>query len=178
MLSSAVHALMPPAKGPFLPLPERTEAPPPPPAPPVPVPASSSGGGDALPQPPDLRSLVQHEAENCLPADARQPLLVLRVSMLLQDAVEAACMCARAHIDAPVLAKHLLGAEQFQNFCVPPEAGEAAANKAARVTEFAKAVASTVGEVRPCRAHLPPRAPPPARARRPAAARGDARPAE
>ena len=40
---------------------------------------------------------------------ADQPLLMLRVAMLLQDAVEAACMCEKAGIDAPLLAKHLLG---------------------------------------------------------------------
>ena len=112
--------------------------------------ASYPSGSD-FPLPPDLHALVAKEAEAFLPAEARQPLLLLRVSMLLQDAVEAACMCARAHIDAPLLAKHLLGAEQHQHFLAAQAeaAGDAsAAERAERVAEFAQAVASTVGEVR------------------------------
>ena len=117
---------------------------------PAPLPA---GTPDSLPTPPDLLAHVTRAAESSLPSEARQPLLLLRVSMLLQDAVEAACMCARAHIDAPLLAKHLLGAEQHQQFVAAQEESaspEVEAERTERVNEFAKAVASTVGEVR-CR---------------------------
>ena len=129
---------------------------------PEPVPAVTPAPLQSdLPKPPSLLAQVEAEAKRRLPATARTPLIVLRVSMLLQDAVEAACMCARAHIDAPLLAKHLLGNEQHQQFlakavdAAAPDAGEASSAEA--IDEFVKAVASTVGKVS-ARAALSPAA--------------------
>jgi hypothetical protein len=120
------------------------------PAPPVHSPPEQFvSEASLLPTPPDLLEHVTREAECRMPAEHRTPLLLLRVSMLLQDAVEAACMCAKAHIDASLLAKHLLGNEQHQDF-ISAQAALTASNSAApaAVGEFASAVASTVGEVR------------------------------
>ena len=107
-----------------------------------------------LPPPPDLLEYVVKEADRRLPAHAHTSLAVLRVSMLLQDAVEAACMCARAHIDAPLLAKHLLGSEQHLQFMALAQAAsddDQTSEAAEAVAEFASAVSSTVGEVCPPR---------------------------
>ena len=107
-----------------------------------------------LPKPPSLLPQVEAEARRRLQSAHRTPLIVLRVSMLLQDAVEAACMCARAHIDAPLLAKHLLGNEQHQQFLAKAASsgndasGSSGASSAEAIADFAEAVASTVGEVR------------------------------
>ena len=98
----------------------------------------------SLPTPPDLLAHVTRQAESSLPAESRPPLLLLRVSMLLQDAVEAACMCTRALIDAPLLAKHLLGAEQHQQFL--QSQNDPSSERAERINDYAKAVSGVVGE--------------------------------
>lgn len=120
-------------------------------APPTTIPGPPVSQPDILPHPPDLSEHVRQQAERRLPVEARTPLLLLRVSMLLQDAVEAACMCARAHIDAPLLAKHLLGSEQHQAFVAATAASSASGDgdrAEAEVAEFAEAVTPHVGEVR------------------------------
>ena len=110
----------------------------------------------------DVPSMAEHvarEAESRLPGSLRTPLLLLRTSMLLQDAIEAACMCARAHIDAPLLAKHLLGSEQYQQFLSEANAATGDSAGSASIEAYAAAVRETVGEVRPCclRCPCPPR---------------------
>lgn len=113
-----------------------------------------------------LPSLLEHVTREAarLPEELRQPLLLHRVSMLLQDAVEAACMCARAHIDAALLGKHLLGSDHYQRF-LSTSSGSAAAGSSSDdagaaapaasepgggegTDAFAAAVRSTVGEVK------------------------------
>ena len=80
------------------PLPPSYQAPAVPPPPAAAATSVAYPSGTEFPPPPDLLPLVAREAELCLPAEVRQPLLLLRASTLLQDAVEAACMCVRARI--------------------------------------------------------------------------------
>ena len=97
---------------------------------------------------PCLLEHVTKQAAEQLPAGQRTPLLLVRLSTLLQDAVEAACMCARAHIDAPQLAKHLLSAEQYQAFQAASKDDGAERPARTHATAYAAAVVSVVGEVR------------------------------
>ena len=98
---------------------------------------------------PSLLEHVSREAHRRLDEGQRTPLLLLRMAMLLQDAVEAACMCARAHIDAPQLAKHLLSNEQYQTFRAAAMDGTGADREVeAGAEEYAKAVRDVVGMVR------------------------------
>ena len=99
--------------------------------------------------PPSLLQHVTRQCEERLPAAQRTPLLLVRLSLLLQDAVEAACMCTRAHIDAPHLSKHLLSSETYQAFQAALK-DESGADKPSGVhaQAYAAAVLSVVGEVR------------------------------
>ena len=83
-------------------LPMEAQPAPPPPAP-DPIP---KGDAEVLPQPPCFMELVKQAAEKALPSKACTPMLLQRTNMLLQDVVEAACMCMRAHVDSPLLLKH------------------------------------------------------------------------
>ena len=65
----------------------------------------------------------------------------------MQDTVEAACMCVRAHIDPPLLAKHLVGAEHCQALAEGSAAGTAGSGVNASSSEWAAAVTDIVGEV-------------------------------
>ena len=85
------------------------------PPPPAPEPISNSNA-EALPLPPCFLELVKQQAERTLPSKACTPMLLQRANMLLQDAVDAACMCMRAHVDSPTLLKHILGAEHYNVF--------------------------------------------------------------
>ena len=79
------------------------------------------------------------------------PLLPLRLAMLLQDATEAACMCSRAHIDAPQLAKHILSSEAFQAFLTASKDENGVDRPLDTNGEaYAAAVLGVVGEVRSC----------------------------
>ena len=93
-------------------LPMEAQPAPPPPAP-EPIPNSNA---EALPLPPCFLELVKQQAERTLPSKACTPMLLQRANMLLQDAVDAACMCMRAHVDSPTLLKHVLGAEHYNIF--------------------------------------------------------------
>ena len=93
-------------------LPMEAQPAPPPPAP-EPIPNSNA---EALPLPPCFLELVKQQAERALPSKACTPMLLQRANMLLQDAVDAASMCMRAHVDSPTLLKHLLGAEHYNVF--------------------------------------------------------------
>lgn len=98
---------------------------------------------------PSFLEHVSREAHRRLDAGQRTPLLLLRMVMLLQDAVEAACMCARAHIDAPQLAKHLLSNEQYQTFrAAAMDDTGADPDAEAGAEEYASAVKDVVGVVR------------------------------
>ena len=88
---------------------------------------------------PSLLHHVAEEAEKRLPKSLQTPLLLLRLSMLLQDTVDAARTCARACIEPPLLAKHLLGSDH-QHLA----GGESSVDEDA----YAKTVLSTVGQVR------------------------------
>ena len=85
------------------------------PPPPAPEPISNSNA-EALPLPPCFLKLVKQQAERALPGKACTPMLLQRANMLLQDAVDAASMCMRAHVDSPTLLKHVLGAEHYNMF--------------------------------------------------------------
>ena len=85
---------------------------PPPPAP-EPIPQRNA---EALPLPPCFLELVKQQAERRLPSKACTPMLLQRANMLLQDAVDAASICMRAHVDSPTLLKHVLGAEHYNMF--------------------------------------------------------------
>lgn len=96
---------------------------------------------------PNLLEPVTRQAES-LPWCAPQPLLLVRLAMLLQDAVEAACMCARAHIDAPQLAKHLLSSETYQAFqAASKDDSGGDLQLDVHAAAFAAAVVGVVGEV-------------------------------
>ena len=136
--------------------------PPPPPAEPI------KECDDPLPTPPSMIEHVKRVAEERWSGGAltasKIPLTLLRTSMLLQDTIEAACMCVRAHVDPPLLGKHLLGAEQYQTFL--KQSGQDFA--AGDIGRWTGAVMDYVGDVRarrrrwPCARALPP---PPLRAR-------------
>ena len=70
------------------------EAQPAPPPPPIPEPIPT-GQAEALPSPPCFMELVKQQAERSLPSKACTPMLLQRANMLMQDVVEAACMCMR-----------------------------------------------------------------------------------
>jgi hypothetical protein len=116
--------------------------------PPLPSPTGTSASEWEV-HPPSLLQQVTRQCEERLPAAQRTPLLLVRLSLLLQDAVEAACMCARAHIDAPQLGKHLLSSETYQAFQAALK-DESGADKPSGVhaQAYAAAVLSVVGEVR------------------------------
>ena len=98
----------------FLPhLPMMEASPSPPPPAPEPIPQRNA---EALPLPPCFLELVKQQAERRLPSKACTPMLLQRANMLLQDAVDAASMCMRAHVDSPTLLKHVLGAEHYNMF--------------------------------------------------------------
>ena len=96
---------------PHLPMMEASPSPPPPAPEPIP-----QRNAEALPLPPCFLELVKQQAERRLPSKACTPMLLQRANMLLQDAVDAASMCMRAHVDSPTLLKHVLGAEHYNMF--------------------------------------------------------------
>ena len=99
-------------------------------------------------QAPSLLAQATSQATRRLPAAQCTPLLLVRLAMLLQDAVEAACMCTRAHIDASQLPKHLLSADQYQDF-LKASADEPQDDDCEQcVEDYAAAVREVVGEVR------------------------------
>ena len=81
---------------PHLPMMEASPSPPPPAPEPIP-----QRNAEALPLPPCFLELVKQQAERRLPSKACTPMLLQRANMLLQDAVDAASMCMRAHVDSP-----------------------------------------------------------------------------
>lgn len=107
--------------------------------------ASGSAAEAVVLTPPCFMELVTAAARHFLPADGNTMLLLHRANMLMQDTVEAACMCVRARIDPPLLAKHLVGAEHCQVLA----SGEfsAAGGGASPVSEWADVVLDIVGEV-------------------------------
>ena len=76
----------------------------------------TGSSSESLPAPPCFMEQVTTVAEARLPPSACTALLLQRANMLMQDTVEAACMCMRAHIDPPLLAKHVMGAEHCHAF--------------------------------------------------------------
>ena len=131
-------------------LPMEAQPAPPPPAP-EPIP---KGDAEALPQPPCFMELVKQAAEKALPSKACTPMLLQRTNMLLQDVVEAACMCMRAHVDSPLLLKHLLGTEHYQGFLASDKAKalalaeEEGTLSAKELDVWSSMVTEHVGEVR------------------------------
>ena len=142
------------------------------PPPPAPEPISNSNA-EALPLPPCFLELVKQQAERTLPSKACTPMLLQRANMLLQDAVDAACMCMRAHVDSPTLLKHILGAEHYNVFLRDDDkvraldlAEEDGGPTTIELNAWSSLVTEHVGEVGP-----PPwgRRPPPAHRRAPTA---------
>ena len=88
--------------------------------------------------------LVTAAARHHVPTDGCSMLLLHRANILMQDTVEAARMCVRARIDPPSLAKHLLGAEHYQEF----SSGESSTGGggAPPVSEWSDVVLDVVGE--------------------------------
>ena len=134
---------------------------------PPPVMTPQASETQFVPELPDLLEHVTRVAEKLLQPSMATPLLLHRVSTLLQDAVEAAYTCARAHIDAPLLAKHLLGNEQYQAFLAAHGEGNSTdgvlyidRSGDTDAQAFASAVTSTVGEVRAA-PRQEPQSPPP-----------------
>ena len=143
------------------------------PAPPTPAPPPiANGNAEALPLPPCFLELVKQQAERVLPGKACTPMLLQRANMLMQDTVDAACMCMRAHVDSPLLLKHLLGTEHYQSFLTSDKAKalalaeEEGALASRELDAWSSLVTEHVGEVGP-----PPwgRRPPPAHRRAPTA---------
>lgn len=134
------------------------QAEPPAPPPPVPIP---NGNAEDLPPPPCFMAAVKQAAEARLPSKACTPMMLQRSNMLLQDVIEAACMCIRAQVDTPLLVKHLLGTEHAQAFLASEKArlaaeGDSAGSKGfTELDSWSAAVTEHVGEVRtPCRPRL------------------------
>lgn len=97
---------------------------------------------------PDLLEEATRCAAKRLPAGKVTPLLLHRLNALLQDAVESAVICSRAHIEAPLVAKHLLGADQYQTFLGASDEAATAVSSEIDQDDFAAAVTGTVGLVR------------------------------
>ena len=113
-------------------------------------------GPSELPAPPCFLEQVTALAEQRLPNSEYTVLLLHRANALLQDAVEAACVCIRAHIDPPMLMKHLLGSDHPQIGGAGEEsAGPAAASSTSdamtpSVADWSSAVGDHVGQVQRC----------------------------
>ena len=125
------------------------------PAPPTPAPPPiANGNAEALPLPPCFLELVKQQAERVLPGKACTPMLLQRANMLMQDTVDAACMCMRAHVDSPLLLKHLLGTEHYQSFLTSDKAKalalaeEEGALASRELDAWSSLVTEHVGEVR------------------------------
>tara|TARA_B110001452_G_C14802480_1_gene280028 strand:- start:20 stop:484 length:465 start_codon:yes stop_codon:yes gene_type:complete len=124
-----------------------------PPAPPPPEPIPNVNAED-LPTPPCFMEAVKQAAEARLPSKACTPMMLQRSNMLLQDVVEAACMCIRAQVDTPLLVKHLLGTEHAQAFLASEKAklateGDGAGSKGSKeLDSWSAAVLEHVGDVR------------------------------
>jgi len=166
---------------PHLPHLEATPASELPPEPPPPIPHSGDADEEiplfALGVPPDFTALVEAIASQRLGAKEATPLLLQRANLLMQDAVEAACMCARACVEPTMLVKHVLGAEHYAQYLEQRKA-EAEAGADGRPPldldePWTVAVIEHVGEVRCARSppSPPPRAPPPCPLRAAAARR-------
>eukprot|EP00965_Chrysotila_dentata_P071893 2375576-Pleurochrysis_carterae.AAC.2 len=109
--------------------------------------------GEVVP-PPCFMELITTMAEQSLSFSESKLIFFHRANMLMQDTVEAACMCIQSQIEPDLLAKHLLGSEQALQL-TDVNAGAAGTSlshkgkaSTSSIADWARVVVDHVGEVK------------------------------